>query len=298
MLWVQAMPSLSRFRPLRYRLVLLAGLLAAGACGQQQQPAPEPADNDETATKLPVIPKPKPPLDRAALLDAVRQAASAAAAGARAPESLRDLDGKQFELRIRFGCGGPSTELAKQPLGWSYDAAESRLRVRAQPTIGKDDPLVAAIAGDSFEAVEGFWIPRPWLLQATCPAQPKSLATAPEPANAEAAPAETTSEPVEARPSAPRIGIAQFFTPQDPRTRQRGGRAYEAVKTVLPAGVPTQGFNLVLAGRLRALGDRGVIQCVARSASSPPECVISAEFLNAWIERPGSGEIVAEWGGG
>ena len=289
------MLKLSRVHSSRFRLILFLGLMAASACGRQQQPAPQVAEN-EPETQLPVIPKPEPPIDRAALLGAVREAASASAAGIGLPESVRDLEGKQFELRIRFGCRGASDDLSGQSLGWSYDAEENRLRVRAQPTISKKDPLVAGIAGEKIESVEGFWIPRPWLLQAVCPAKPAQAAS-PEPVTNSVAPAEPSAV-AEPTPAAPRIGIAQFFTPQDPRTRQRGGRAYEAVKTVLPAGVPTQGFNLVLAGRLRALGDRGVIQCVARNPASPPECVISAEFLHAWIERPGSGEIVAEWGGG
>jgi hypothetical protein len=120
----------------------------------------------------PAVPRPQPPIDRAGLLFAVADAASAAAAGAEMPESVRALDGRQFEVRIRFGCGGPTTELSERWLGWSYDPEARRIRVRALPTISSDDPLVSRIGDEEFEAVEGFWIPRPWLQQPVCPAIP------------------------------------------------------------------------------------------------------------------------------
>ena len=68
----------------------------------------------------------------------------------------------------------------------------------------------------------------------------------------------------------------------------------------LAEGTPisSQGFNLVLSGRLRSLPERGVIKCSAVNAYSPPECIVSAEFQRVWIERPDSREVVAEWGGG
>ncbi len=301
----------SRFPALLPVVLLLSA--AAAAC-QQGNDAPEQNDVDQAAAPAPVIPRPQPPIDRAGLLTAVAQAASAAAAGTEVPEAIGSLDGRQFEVRIRFGCRGPAKDFEQSWLGWSYDSEKRTLRVRAKPTISKEDPLVAGIAGDSFESVEGFWVPRPWLLQATCPA---AAALTPRPAAGdegeetatdsakESSPAETrqVAEATEAKgepvPTAPRIGIAQFFTSQDPRTRRRDSRPYSTVKT-LPEGTPvaSQGFNLVLSGRLRALPGRGVIECVGKGADTPPECVVSAEFLHVWIERPDSGEVIAEWGSG
>jgi hypothetical protein len=278
-------------------LVLASGL---SACG----PQPEPAQNRDAgppAAERPALPRPQPPLDRPALLAAVAEAASASAAGLPIPKRIASLDGKQFEFRIRFGCRGPARELQKAWLGWSFDPEERILRVRAKPTISKQDPPIAEMAGAEHESVEGFWIPRPWLLQPVCPAMAAVNRTDPEDADSADGPAEdeesaqTAADPV---PAAPRIGIAQFFTVQDARTHRRGPRPYSAVKTI-PEGTPlsSQGFDLVLSGRLRALGDRGVIQCIAKSAEAPPECVVSAEFLRVRIERPDSGEMVAEWGG-
>jgi hypothetical protein len=76
-------------------------------------------------------------------------------------------------------------------------------------------------------------------------------------------------------------------------------RPYEA-RHPLPEGkaISSQGYNLVLAGRLRALPGSGVIHCSAVGADSPPECVVSAEFLRVWIEQPETREIIAQWGGG
>ena len=184
------------------------------------------------------------------------------------------------------------------------------MRVRAKPTLGADDELVRELGGDDFEAVEGFWIPRPWLLEPACPATASVLLPGQarggetEPDGTRAAPkagdsgagGEKAADPV---PNWPRIGIAHFFTETDPRTGRRSMRPYEAVKTIDPEQpIGSQGFDLVLSGRLRALPGGRVVACVARNPDNAPECVIAAQFDRVRIERPGNGEIIAEWGGG
>lgn len=275
--------------------------LSLSAC--QQDAAPE-TENTAATMNLPSVPVPEPAIDRASLLAAVAEAASTTAGGGELPEALRQLDGRQFEFRIRFGCRGPANDLADQWLGWSFDPEERTLRVRAKPTISMDEPLISGIAGEQFEAVEGFWIPRPWLLQPVCPVgaavRPAEAAPAAEAPSAQSDGPNSEPERVEDPvPAAPRIGIAQFFTSTDARTQRRDTRPYQAVKT-LPEGAPisSQGFNLVLSGRLRALPGRGVIACTARNAQSPPECIVSAEFDRVWMERPADGEVLAEWGSG
>ena len=254
-------------------------------------------------------------MDRAALLAAVAEAASATAAGTEMPEGVRSLDGRQFEIRIRFGCRGPATDLNSRWLGWSFNPEQRRIQVRAAPTISKEDALTSRIGGDAFEAIEGFWIPRPWLLEPICPAAAavgRSAASAPpaaaedradqqEPAaESESADVQTgDGEGSEPEPTPPRIGIAQFFTDQDPRTRRRDMRPYEARHTLAEGkAISSQGYNLVLAGRLRGLPGRGAIHCSATGPDSPPECIVSAEFLRVWIEQPETGEVIAQWGGG
>lgn len=293
-------------------LLSLAAVSTAIACQQQQEP---PTDSNlQEPANLPSVAAPQPPIDRSSLLAAAAQAASAAAAGADLPKSVNALDGRQFEIRIRFGCRGPATQLRSRWLGWSFDEERRRIRVRAMPTISIDDPLVSAIAGEEVEAVEGFWIPRPWLLTSVCP-ETAALRTPPPAAQAGVEDGDRQQEDVrpsrqpedeavrdeggEPLPSAARIGIAQFFTEQDPRTRRRDDRPYEASYTPKQgAAISSQGYNLVLSGRLRALPGRGVIECNVRSPDNPPDCVASAEFHRVWIEQPSTGEVLAEWGGG
>lgn len=294
----------------RLPLIALSAAAAALAACDRQQPAAEDNLAEEPVLNLPSVPRPEPPIDRASLLAAIAEAASATAAGVEMPETVRSLDGRQFELRIRFGCRGPATELSERWLGWSYNPDERRIRVRARPTISREDALVAQFSGEEFEAVEGFLIPRPWLLQPVCPAAAavrsapdsrRGQGENPEQRQAEeaadlATAADQRGEPM---PIPPRFGIAQFFTSDDPRTRRRGSRPYEAAHTLDEGkAISSQGYDLVLSGRLRALPGRGVIHCSARGPDSPPECVVSAEFLRVWIEQPGTREVIAEWGGG
>lgn len=284
-------------RSLRFNgAVALALACAACRAGGQGEPV-ENGALEEPVVNLPAVPRPEPALDRAGLLAAVAQAASLSASGAADTRSAR-LDGRPFQVRIRFGCKGPTEDFEQAWLGWSYDSERRRLRVHARPTISAEDPLVKAAHPSEVEAVEGFWIPRPWLLDAVCPA---GAALAPEPDQPppgniaqEQPEAPAVADPV---PRGPRVGIAQFYTESDPRTGRRGDRAFEAIKT-LDEDQPlrSQGFNLVLSGRLRALPGGRVIGCSSQGADSPPECIVSADFDRVWIENPDSGEIVAEWG--
>ena len=274
--------------------LLLAAALASGAC---QQPQPQPQGNElgpaaEPTAQLPTVPRLES-LQRAAVLAAVAQAASAHAAGADDSAAQRALDGRQFELRIRFGCKGPSTALREQWLGWSFDEKSRTLRVRAKPTLAGEDSLVQELGGSEFEAIEGFWIPRPWLLQPICPA---ASAVRAAPADDVAAKDAMVDEPL---PRWPRIGLAQFFSETDPRTGRRSMRPYEAVKTLDPDTRPgSQGFDLVLSGRLKALPDKRVIACSSKGAQSPPECIVAVDFDRVWIETPGTEELIAEWSAG
>lgn len=289
--------------------IFIAAAALVGAC--QREPADDDTAAQEPVVDRPAVPRPQPPIDRAGLLAGVADAASAAAAGSEMPEFIRALDGRQFEVRIRFGCGGPTTELSERWLGWSFDPEARRIRVRALPTISSDDPLVSRIGDDQFEAVEGFWIPRPWLQQPVCPAIPALQRVAggddptpvdegpPDRAERREAGTDETDRVGEPLPRAPRVGIAQFFTERDPRPRRRGTRPYEASHTLRQGeAMSSQGYNLVLSGRLRPISGRGVIHCTARDPDSPPECVISAQFLRVWIEQPDTRAIIAEWGPG
>jgi hypothetical protein len=259
-------------------LMLCLGLAAC----EREPPAGNRVTSDpanETRPAAPVaLPEPEPPLGRSQLLDAARRAASAYAARRLPPAEAANLAGREFTLTIPFGCGGP--EGAERPAGlsWSYDAEEERLRLRAEPTIDVETAAVAAIGGN-YEAVEGFWIPRPWTDSEDCPPPPG--AAAPE-------------DP--AQPTPPSVGLAQFFTAADSRTRQRAGRAYESVARIEADQLPNaQGFGLVIEGRIATVASDRTIVCHSPRPDIRPNCVIAVEIDRVAFLNPRSGTTLASW---
>ena len=282
-------------------LLPLSGLIGCGRTSPSDNAVVE--ENSLAHDSQPAIPLPRrePPLDRAALLGLVAQAASAAAAGSSDIPAQTLLDGRPFEIRIRFGCEGPSPALREGTFGWSVDAVKGTLRVQAPPTIASDDPLAKSIAGNAFEVVEGFWLARPWLLDAVCPARVG------EPAAADKEPAGMASSthnsvPVTlALPVAQpweKVGLAEFYAPDESRTGRRSARANKITITTPDPPIGPAGFDLLLAGRLRALPDQRVIACRAYDPDLPPTCIVSVAFDRAGIERANNGKSLAEWSNG
>ena len=248
-------------------------------------------------------------MDRSAMLTAVAEAASAAALGRDDAAAQRRLDGKRFEVRIRFGCasgaiaqGSEPAPAQAAPFTVRFNEQDRTLRVRAAPDLTLDDRRIAALAGERIEAVEGFWMRKPWLLTPGCPVSPaappdesRETEESEESARSKTADDPPVQERVAAEPGQ-RVGLAQFFTATDPRTGRRDGRAYEATK-VLDADeqLSRQGYDLVLSGRLRRLEGGRVIACTVASSEAPPDCVVSAEFDRVRIEAPGAKKIIAEW---
>ncbi|HVL78567.1 MAG TPA: hypothetical protein VM346_04690 [Sphingomicrobium sp.] len=255
-----------------------------------------PADTGDSANvvtnnqsaETPALPIAEPPIDRETLLIAAMRAASAQATGRDDSEAQRLLEGKRFEVRVRFGCRPDDQE--GQAFAVRFDEQRRTLRLSAAPDLTAEEPLTARIAGEEVATVEGFWLRRPWLLAAACPAAPAQ----PE---GDEPPAEAT-EPREP-PAYARIGIAQFFREGDARTFQRRQRPYESTKTLAEGENPSaEGYNLVLSGRLRRLPNRRVISCAAASFDGPPDCIISVVFDRVWFERPDSRDIIAQWSRG
>ena len=265
---------------------LLAGGLFLAGCNPDHADEAPPVNNaaeapDQSALNLArAIPLPESDLDREDLLLAALRAASAHAAGKDDRKAQSGLAGRQFSFRIRFGCRGPAAEAEGEEsapsLSWSYEAEEERLKLRAAPDIDSEQPLVQAVAGEGFEAIQGFWIRRPWLLENACPARPL---------------AQDASQPT--------LGIAHFFSEAGSRGRPRSREAYESVQRLAASALPgPAGFDLVLNGRLTALPDGRVIRCAAVETSARPVCLISAEFNRVSIENGATGVQLAEWGRG
>lgn len=252
----------------------------------------------------PVLPLPQVPLDREGLLLAVAKATSAQAMGVRDHMMQQHLDRQPFELKIRFGCNGPASSPGSEPLLWRFDRERRTLRLRAALTLSKETPAIGQL-GAPFESVEGFWLDRPWLFQPACPI---SVQRDSEVAHEDEDVAkETVTRAVERnstsmlRSGAPNrgfqdVGVAQFFSADESRTLRRNSRAYEATKLLAGDQYPSsQGYNLVLSGRLRALSSGLVISCVVGTADGPPPCVVSVELDRVRFEDPSSGETLAEW---
>lgn len=289
--------------PTSRRSPLPAGLAAAlscaallAACGRDQ-PDEGTATFNNIVQQLPPIPVADRPLDREALLLAALRAASAFAAGADDSVEQRRLAGKRFELRLRFGCG--DSDVREETRNWRLDDKQRALRIKVSPDISGDDPVATAIAGDAFEAVEGFWLRRPWLLTSACPAAPiVERADAETPAN----PRPESGTDADAEPVAAldrRVGIAQFFTKADSRTARRRNRAYQSTTVLAADEQPSPaGYDFILSGRLRALPDRRIVACASDSPHVPPSCIVSVHVDRAWIERADNQKLIAEWTGG
>lgn len=294
---------------------------------------------DDTATKLPKLPTPTVQdiaVDRRQLLLAVNEAMSAAATGTEDNNMQASLSGRQFILKLPLGCSGESDAAS----GWIYDEASQRLTVKATPDVSLADlddvlpvtlnmPVAFAPAPEAvtpevtreaakgadakaattpavqqpskIEAVDGFWIPRPWIFTDTCPVD----TAASDDAALETAEGENSGSaaeqnpPAEADIAAPTVAIAHFYTARDPRVGRRNGQPYRITKRVTEEERPSpQSLRLVLRGRLGMVPGGKVIQCSTPKDGRQPRCVISASFDRVSFENAGGSVIYAEWGGG
>ena len=114
---------------------------------------------------------------RADLIALASQASDALASGRPLPKAAADLAGQRFELRLPFGCRGPSDADSNSSMRWRYDAEAKALRVHVAPVIWRGADLGASEDGSATGTIaEGFWISRPWTASETCPAAQDSAA--------------------------------------------------------------------------------------------------------------------------
>ncbi|GLI98975.1 hypothetical protein Sbs19_27930 [Sphingobium sp. BS19] len=131
-----------------------------------------------------------------------------------------------------------------------------------------------------WEAVEGFWIPRPWLASESCP-------------NVRSDPLQTAK--ADAAPQT--VGLAAIFEAGGSRIGRRNGRAYTF--TVRPEGdvplkPPAQGYRLVLEGRIASYPNNRAIRCRAAGPDQRPVCVVAAKLDRVAFETP-EGKMLSEW---
>jgi hypothetical protein len=247
-------------------MAAMAALLAAAGCGRK---APERAQNRVLPAPQPVqpLPLPKQKLEREQLILATLRAMSAAALGTNDAQAQKDLKGREFELRLRFGCPGAA---ANESRSWSYDQDKHALRAHFDADLSAKKVAGSDLLLKSYEGVVGFTIDRPLLLTAGCPTQQFAAIDM----------------------GTPTIAVAQLFTSEDSRV-QRPGKTYDITKVIEDSDKPIHGLDLVVAGRLAELSDGRIIHCAA--ADGPPACIVGAKFDRVAIENPANGAVLGEW---
>jgi hypothetical protein len=251
-------------------------VLAAAGCTRQPQEAPKPAP--PAAPQVLTLPVPPPVAGRAELLAAVAQAASAFAAGQAQPKEVADLAGRRFSVRLPFGCLGPQATGAAR---YEYDAKKGSLKLTARPeTWTKVEAIRDLVGTPGTEAIEGFWIPRPWIYPEACPAlRPPPI------------PEGDASAPAAMGPAAPAVGLVSTFEAGDSRLQRRGSRPYEVVRKA--EAPPSGSFRLSLEGRV-VEGPGGPVVCRSDDPDRPPVCLVRVEFDRVAIEGA-AGEVFGEW---
>ena len=234
---------------------------------------PEPAPDLASPTAL----------TRAGLLAETSRAASAYAAGER-PEGPDPLVGRPFALRVPFGCDGPPpTATAGDGVAhWSWGPENRTIRLTLTPGDWLNTGLISSAAdGSAWEAVEGFWIPRPWLSAAAC--------------------SSIRADPLQSGGGAPApqtVGLAAVFTAEDSRVGRRNGRAYAF--TIRPTGdtplaAPENGYRLVLEGRLASFPDGRAIRCRAGGPDQRPVCIAAIRLDRVAFTSADSSVLLSEW---
>ena len=273
---------LSPVMPVRLPVVAAAaaGLLLA-SCDRDPEPAAPPSKPAAAPAAVPASAPLNPVLDRRALLSAVGQAAAEYAAGG-APAATGPLVGRQFDIRLAFGCEGaeaPPADGARDGLArWSWGPDRETIRLSLTPG---DWARSALIAGqDQWEAVEGFWVARPWMTADGCPSlQADPLASGP------------------VAPSPPTVGLAAVFKTGGSRLGRRNGRAY--AHTIRQAGdapliALDAGYRVRLQGRVAAFPDGRAIRCRAANPNQRPVCVAAVQLDRVAFETP-TGDTLSEW---
>ena len=272
--------------PVRLPVVAAAAMgLLLLSCEREPAPSarvPSPPSTD-SARPAPEPALREPALDRRALLAAVAQAASDYAAG-RAAGPVESLARRPFDVSLAFGCEGaaaPTVEGVGDGLArWSWDADRETIRLALTPGDWTHSPLIAAADQQAWDAVEGFWISRPWLTADGCPSvRADPLASGPAAASPET------------------VGLAAVFEKGGSRLGRRNGRAY--AYTVRPAGeaplaAPETGYRVRLQGRIAAFPDGRAIRCRAASPGQRPVCVAAVRLDRVAFETA-RGEVLSEW---
>ncbi|HZV84571.1 MAG TPA: hypothetical protein VFF48_06245 [Brevundimonas sp.] len=269
--------------PMSVVAVAAAGLLLQ-ACEGEPEPAAATQAPPGAAAPAPLESvTPDPPLDRAALLDAVARAASAWSAGSETT-GADPLVRRSFDVSLPFGCHGaeepPAEGVGDGTARWSWSPDRKTIGLDLTPGDWTRSALIAGAGPAPWEAVEGFWISRPWMTADGCPSvQADPLAGAPAAASPET------------------VGLAAVFEEDGSRLGRRNGRAFSFTVRgdgEAPALAPENGYRVRLQGRIASFPDGRAIRCRASSPRQRPVCVAAVQ-LDRVAFQTASGETLSEW---
>ncbi|OYX30188.1 MAG: hypothetical protein B7Y99_12025 [Caulobacterales bacterium 32-69-10] len=280
--------------PRRTRIILSLGAAAAVlvlvVVVQLRAPKPQPAPSPPLPAPAPVVeappappaPPPAPPaLKRGDLIAAAAEAAAAFAEGRPVPDERRLMAGRRFQIVIPFSCRGLGVAADTDPARATVDAKRRTLTLAAAPQDWAEAPWLDTILGGAEpEAVEGFWVPRPWITGEACPAVPI-------PAEAEG----------KVQPTPPSLGLVQVFAVGASRVGQRGSRPYRVVKKLSEeevAAAPAT-YRLILTGRIAALVEDQAVRCFSADVDMRPTCLIGVKLDKVRFEDAAGAETLAEW---
>lgn len=273
------------------RLAIAGGILAVFAVGGAgfllgRATAPDPEVSDPVVAETPA-PQPSPTpepvriLGRADIIELAEEATDALVAGEPAPAGVREAVDRRFELAVPFGCAGPAGEESAAPLRWRYDREEEALRLHVAATSwAAADWGLSQAAG--IEAIEGFWIARPWSSGGDCPQRAgQARASGMEPVTL---PGQT-------------LAVAQFFADGTRREALRDGRPFESVQRVpREEFAAPRGFRLLLSGRIDRVPGGGPVRCIQPAGiEQRPICVVAVTLDEVRIENPATDELLARW---
>lgn len=263
-------------------VALAAAALALAAC-RQDNPAPIDADVVQVPITPPSEPTPQAILGRADLLAAAAEAASAHASGI-APEGADALAGRRFAVRLAFGCDGPRPQPAAEAAGdglarWDWTGDREGIRLSLTAADWTEADLVAG-GSTGWEAVEGFWVERPWMTTDGCPAAVRDpLATG------------------ALQPTPQSVGIAAVFDEGGSRLSRRNGRAYQyglRSPDGTPLTAPAAGYRVALEGRVAAFPDGRAVHCRSEAPNRRPVCVVAVRLDRVAFESA-AGDTLSQW---
>lgn len=280
--------------PRTSRLALAGGIAAVIAIGgtgfllgRKTAEPPAPPRTVVVAAPTPA-PSPSPDvpegLDRAGLLALAAAAADAAAQGGKPGAVVTRAIGRRFSIVLPFGCSGQLADDDRTSTGWRYDPDTKALRVQVASNAWTPADWWPDPSPGDVEAIEGFWISRPWSTSEACPP-------------AATAPAASDAEPVTLPGQT--LALGQVFREGGARQGRRDAAPYVAVVRVEPDAVrAAAGFRVRLAGQIAALPDGSAVRCrQPGGAEQRPICLVGATFEDVVIENPTTGETLAHWSG-